>query len=154
MSDGFTGVSSSTEKDSVSSSGATESQLVESQALTAAGNNASTSSLGESQSSNMELGDIKESLVVGHSSNKDGNLVVSLSLHVTGNTGHRHGGTVGAAHRKALKNSLVEGRFGTASQKSVKLHQQKEVGILRDWGSPVAILSMLMLKIEIGRAHV
>ena len=146
--DGFTGVSSSTEKDSVSSSGSTESQLVKCQALTTAGNNASTSSLSESQSSHMELGDIKESLVVGHSSNKDGNLVISLALHVASNAGNRHGSAVGAAHRKALENSLVEGRFGAASQKSVELHQQKEVGILGDWGSPVAILGVLMLKID------
>lgn len=148
VSHGFTGVPSSTEKDSVSSSGATEGQLVESQALTTAGNNASTSSLGESQGSHMELGNIKESLVVGHSSNKDGNLVVTLALHVASNTGNGHGGTVGAAHRKALEHSLVEGRLRAASQKSVKLHQQKKVGILRDWGSPVAILGVLMLKID------
>ena len=163
MSNGFTGISSTPEKDCVGTSRTTESQLVESQTLATSSDNASTSSLSKSQSSNVELGDIKESLVVGHSANKDSNLVVLLAPHVSSNAGYRHGRAVCAAHGKALKNSLVEWGLGAASQKAVELHQQKKVRILRDWLSSVAILGVLMLKInthgdeeglQIGRAHV
>jgi hypothetical protein len=148
MSDGFTGISSSAEKDSLGTSGAAECQLVKGQALTTSGNDASTGSLSESKRSDGELGDIKISLVVGDGANNDGDLVISLTLHVTSNAGHRQGWAVCAAHGKALQDSLVKGGLRAASQKSVELHQQKEVRVLRDWCSSVAILGVLMLKIN------
>ena len=52
-----------------------EHKLVKSEALSSSFNDSGSCGLGESQSSNGDLGNIKESNVISHSANNDGNSV-------------------------------------------------------------------------------
>ena len=147
MTDGLTGVTATTEKDSSRSGGARQCELVKSQAFSTSSGDASTSGLGETEGAHGELGDIEKTLIVGDGPDEDGNLSI-LSLHEAGQLGEGDGGTVGLGHTQPLQDSLVEVAVGSASQEAVELHQEEEVRVLGLGGSPVAIFRVLVSEID------
>ena len=124
--DGLTGVLSTTEDDSVSTSGGTESELIEGENLTTSLQNASLSGLGEAKSSDRELGDFQKTRVVSDGTDNNNGLTLLL-LGVADDAGDRDRGTVDAGHKETLKNDLVEVGISTTSQEAVKL-ERKEGG--------------------------
>jgi len=76
MLDCLSGVLWSTEEKSVASSWGTLSQLIQSQSLTTSCKDASTGGSGEAESSNAELWDGQETVVIGDGTDNDNSLVV------------------------------------------------------------------------------
>jgi hypothetical protein len=111
--DGLTGVLGATEQQGVAASGGTQSELVEGQGLTTSGDNAGTGGGGEAQSSDAQLGDLEETVVVGDGTNNDNGLALG-TLGLADNAGDRDGGAVDARHEQAAQDDLVERRVGTA----------------------------------------
>lgn len=72
----FSGVLWSAEEKGVASSWGTLSQLIQSQSLTTSCKNASTGGSGEAESSNAELWDGQETVVISDGTNDDNGLVV------------------------------------------------------------------------------
>ena len=124
--DGLTGVLGTTEKDSVGTSGSTESKLIKGEDFTTSLEDAILGSLGETKSSNGELGDLQQARVVSDGTNNDNGLTL-LGLGVANNAGDRDGRSVNAGHKETLKNDLVEVGISTTSQEAVKL-ERKEGG--------------------------
>jgi len=68
--------------------GVLESELIESDDFTTSGSNSLSSGLGDSESADSELGDLKESDVVGNGTNNDSGLtwghhdLASLKIHI------------------------------------------------------------------------
>ena len=120
MLDGLTGVLGTTEKDSVGTSGSTESKLIKGEDFTTSLQNASLSGLGEAKSSDRELGDFQKTRVVSDGTDNNNGLTLLL-LGVADDAGDRDRGTVDAGHKETLKNDLVEVGVGTASKEAVQL---------------------------------
>jgi len=76
MLDSLSGILWSTEEKSVASGWGTLSQLIQSQDLTTSCKDASTGSSGEAESSNTELWDGQETVVISDGTNDDNSLVV------------------------------------------------------------------------------
>ena len=111
--DGLTGVLGATEQQGVGTSGLLKSKLVESQGLAAGSEDASTGGGGEAESSNADLGDGEQAVVIGDGAdNNDGALVVLLDLGGNARQGQR--GAVDAGHEEAAQDNLVEAGVGTA----------------------------------------
>ena len=69
-----------------------------------------------------ELGDVEEPEVVGDGADDDGDLsLTTVLLHVTDESGQRHGGSVDPGHEEALQDDAVELGIGTAGQEPVEL---------------------------------
>lgn len=169
--DGLTGVLWSTEEKSVASGWSTESKLVEGQALTTGGNNASTGSGGEAEGSNAELWDGQKTVVVGDGTDDDHGLVVGLLRDVGCNAGEGDRWAVDARHKEAAENNLVEGRLSATcghvrialpifydtravkltSQEAVKLHQQSKVDIVALWRLAVRVADVVGVQIDTCR---
>lgn len=93
--DGLTGVLGATEQEGVASGGGTESELVEGEALTTSSENAGTGGGSESQSSDGDLGDLEETVVVGDGADDDDGLVSLVAAGDLGlDTRQRDRGTV------------------------------------------------------------
>jgi hypothetical protein len=118
--DSLTSVLGTAKDDGVGTSGGTESKLIEGKNLTTSLQDASSSTLGETESSNRELGDFQKTGVISNGTN-DNNSLSLLLLGVANNAGERNRGAVDARHEKALKDSLVEVGVSTTSQEAVKL---------------------------------
>lgn len=118
--DGLTGVLGTAEDDGVGTSRGTKSKLIEGEDFTASLQDASSSSLGETESSNGELGNFQKTRVIGNGTNNNNGLSLLL-LGVTDDAGDGNGGTVDARHKQALKDDLVEVAVSTTSQEAVKL---------------------------------
>lgn len=73
--DGFPGSPLSSQKDGVCAGGRTESELVESQDLTASVENALLRTTGESEGSDRQLGDLLQPNIVGDGSNLNNNFI-------------------------------------------------------------------------------
>jgi len=73
--------------------------LIQSQSLSTSSENAGTSSGGESESSNAELGDGQQTVVIGNSANDDHSLVVRLLGYVGNDSGDRNGGSIDTGHK-------------------------------------------------------
>lgn len=144
---GLTRVTRTTEKDSVGTSGALNSELIEGHALTTVGDNASTSTLGEAEGADGELGELQQALIVHYGTNEDSDVGL-LTLHVASNLGERQRCTVHAGHTKSLQHNSVERSISTPGEEAVELHQQQEVRVLGDRLRPVAVLHMLMIEID------
>ena len=112
--DCLTGVLGTSEEQGVASSGGTESQLIQSQDLSSGSENAGTSSGGESESRNAELGDGQEAVVVCDSSNDHNSALVIITISVRNNSGDGDGGSVDAGHEESTEDDLVEGGLGSA----------------------------------------
>jgi hypothetical protein len=118
--DGLTGVLGTTEEDSVGTSRSTESKLIKGEDFTTSLDDAILGSLGETKSSNGELGDLQQARVVSDGTNNDNGLTL-CGLGVANNAGDRDGRSVNAGHKETLKNDLVEVGVGTASKEAVQL---------------------------------
>lgn len=124
-------LSGSLEKDGVLSLWVLESKLIESDNFTTSGSNSLSSGLGDSESANSELGDLKKSDVVGDGTNNNSGLVLSaLSLHLSDESSKRKWGSVDARHKQSLKDDLVEGGICSSGQEAVGLDEETEVDIL------------------------
>lgn len=110
----LTGVLGATEQEGVAASGRTESQLVQGQGLTTGGKDAGTSGGGESESSDGDLGDLEQAVVVGDGTNNDDDLVLAVLGDLALDARERDGGSVHTGHKEAAENDLVEGRVRSA----------------------------------------
>ena len=118
-----------TEEDCVCTSGGADSELVEGEALTTGLLDACAGRVGEAESADRHLGDVKETGVVDDSADNDGSLA-ETSLHVGVDARDGHDRAVVLALHEALEHLLVEGRGGATAQELVELHKESEVGIL------------------------
>ena len=114
MPDGFTGVLGTTEEEGVGTSGLLESELIESDGLASSSEDARASRGSEAEGSDIQLGNLEETVVIGDGADNDDGLLLIAVLDVGGDAGERHGGTVDAAHEQAAQDDLVKGRVGTA----------------------------------------
>lgn len=125
MLDRLASVLGTTEEESSGSSGLAKGELIESEALSTGGLNASAGSAGEAEGSDRELGDLKETDVVGDGGDGDNGrsgleLRVGLGdLASDARDGKR--GAVDARHIQAAEDDLVELGLSAASQEAVKL---------------------------------
>ena len=119
--DGLTGVFGTSEKEGVAASWGTESQLIESQGLSSGSKDACASSCGESESSNAELRNGQETIVVCDSTDNDDGSLLALLGSVCNNSGDGHRGSVDAGHKKSAENDLVEGGLGAACHQSLSI---------------------------------
>lgn len=127
--DGLTGVLGATDEDSVATGRGTGSKLVQGEALTTGSLNASTSSVGESQSSNRKLGKLKNSVVISDGSNNDNSLGslggrggnTTLRLGQVDDARNRNRGLVDLGHVKSAENGLVESAVSSAGEEAVEL---------------------------------
>lgn len=116
MLDSLSGVLWSSKENGVASGWSSESQLIQSQDLTTGGKNAGTGGSSEAESSNADLWDGEETVVIGDSSNdNNGSLLFLVGL--SGNSGDRDGGSVDTGHKKSAEDDLVEGGLGSALKK-------------------------------------
>lgn len=142
--DSLTGVLGTSEKQSVASSGRTESQLIQSQDLSSSGENAGASSGGEPESSDAELRDSQEAVVIGDGTNDHDGALIIITRSVGNDSGDRDWGSVDAGHEESAEDNLVEGGLGSAwtglgltlrpdlcktltGQEPVQLHEELEV---------------------------
>jgi hypothetical protein len=114
--DGLASILGTTEQEGVASSGGTESQLIQSQALTTGSKDAGAGGGGETESGNGDLRDLEEAVVVGDGTNdNDGlaGLVALGDLGLDARKGHR--GLVNAGHKQAAQDNLCAGNQQTDS---------------------------------------
>jgi len=128
--DGLTAVLGAAENKGVAASGSSESELVERNGLATGGNNACTGGSGESQSSDGQLREGEQAVVIGDGTDNDDGTFLALLVDVGNDAGQRYGRAVDLGHKEASKNNLVEGRVGTASQEAIELYQELEIDIV------------------------
>lgn len=117
--DGLTGVLGATEEQGVGASGGAEGKLVQGQALAASLGDPGTGGGGEAQSSDGQLGELEQAVVVSDGANDDDGLaLVGLARVLVGGRGDDardgHGRAVDARHEKAAEHNLVEVRIRAA----------------------------------------
>jgi hypothetical protein len=115
---GLTGVLGSTEEEGVGTGGSAESKLVQGQSLTTSLLNASASGGGEAESSDRELGNVQEAVVIGNGADDDDGLALLGLADVRDGTRERNRGAVNSRHKETTENSLVEVGLGTAYHSS------------------------------------
>lgn len=104
----LTGVLGSTQDQSVAASGGAQSKLIQSDGLAASLDDASTSSSGESQSGNVDLGEGQQAVVIGDGAHNDDGTLLALLVDVAHDTGQGDRGAVDLGHKKASEDDLVE----------------------------------------------
>jgi len=105
--DGLTSILRTTEQEGVASSGGTESQLIQSQALTTGSKDASAGGGSETESGNGDLGDLEEAVIVGDGADDNDGLAALVALgdlRLDARKGHR--GFVDAGHKQAAQDNL------------------------------------------------
>ena len=107
--DSLSGILGSSEEEGVASSGGSQCQLIQSQGFSTCSKDARTSGCGESESSNAELRNSQETVVIGDCANNDNIIFVGLLGGVANNSGNRDWRSVDAGHEKSAQNDLVEG---------------------------------------------
>lgn len=124
----FSSILGSSEENSVATLGRSKSELVQGQTLSTSSDDALSSSLGESQGGNGELGEFLNSDVIGDGSNDDDGLGwrrtswdTTAVLGEVDQSRDRDGGLVDLAHEQSSEDDLVESRVGSSSQESVEL---------------------------------
>lgn len=110
----LSGVLGASEKQGVASSGGSESELIEGQGLSTSSHDAGTGGSGEAESSNAELGDRQETVVISDGTDNNDGLVVGLLGSVGDDSRDRDGRSVDAGHKEAAQDDLVEGGVGSA----------------------------------------
>lgn len=115
----LTGVLGTTEKQGVGTGGGTQSKLVHGENLATSLLNASASSGGNTQSSDGELGDDQEAVVIGDGTNNNDGLALVRLVDVGSDARDRNRGAVDARHEEAAENSLVEVGLRAAYRKSL-----------------------------------
>ena len=124
MLDGSAGSAAALEQDGVGTGGAAESELIESDALTASLENTSTGSFSEVESTNLEGGDFDHADIVGDSTNDNSDLAF-LALHVSSESIQTHGRAVDSAHVKTSENDGGELGTSTSGNEAVKLRNEQ-----------------------------
>lgn len=114
--DSLPGVLRATEEQGVGTGGSAQSELVQSQDLTAGFLDAGTSGGSEPQSGDRQLRDGQEAVVIRHGADHNDGLALLRLVDVRGDTRKRNRGTVDARHEEAAENSLVEVRLRAACQ--------------------------------------
>jgi len=112
--DSLTGVLGTTEEQSVGTGRGAQSKLVQSQGLTTGLLDAGTGGSGETQSSDRQLGDVQETVVVSDGTDDNDGLALLGLGDVGSDARERDGGTVDARHKETAENSLVELGLRTA----------------------------------------
>lgn len=117
--DGLTGVLGTAEEDGVGASGGAHGELIDGEALTASGKDASAGGCGEAESSDRQLGDGEETVVIGDSGDDDDGLALGLLGGVlvgssSDDARNAHGRAVDLAHHQTTEDGLVELGVGTA----------------------------------------
>lgn len=112
--DSLTGVLGATEEQSVGTGRGAQGKLVQSQGLTTGLLDAGTGGSGETQSSDRQLGDVQETVVVSDGTDDNDGLALLGLGDVGSNARERDGGTVDARHKETAENSLVELGLRTA----------------------------------------
>lgn len=115
----LTGVLGTTEKQSVGTGGGTESKLIHGEDLTTSLLNASASSGGNTQSSDGELGDGQEAVVISDGTDNNDGLALVRLVDVESDARDRNRGAVDARHEEAAENGLVEVGLRAAYRKSL-----------------------------------
>ena len=127
--DGLTSVPLATEQDGVGTSGRTERELVQGDGLTASLQDALLGGLGEAEGSNRELGDLKQTDIVGDGSNNNDGLGIALrgAGGLLEDAGERDRGAVDLGEEKTVEDRLDE--------QFVSLHFT--------WGTPETRMTLL-----------
>lgn len=146
--DSLTGVLGSTQDQSVAASGGAQSKLIQSDGLAASLDDASTSSSGESQSGNVDLGEGQQAVVIGDGAHNDDGTLLALLVDVTHDAGQGDRGAVDLGHKKASEDDLVEAGIRAARQEAVQLHQELEVDIVTLGILAVSALDVVAVKID------
>jgi len=116
------------------------SELIEGDDLTARSEDACASSLGDTQSTDLEtLGALEHAHIVGDSAHDHSHLALLLA-HELGKLGDGKWRPVVTAHEEALEDDFVEVGLGAASEETVELHEKTDVHVLCGWCFTVAIL--------------
>ena len=124
--------------------GRAERKLVEGEALATSLEDACASSIAEAQCANANLGNSKEPDVIGNSANSDSDLaLVAITSQELADRLDRKRVAIHTRSTKPLKHNLVEVCFSTPCKKTVKLHKQPDVQILRHWFGAPGLLSRL-----------
>ena len=118
------------EEDGVGPLGGAEGELVEGEALAAAGEDAGAGGGGESKGADRHLGALHEADVIGDLADDDGDLAV-LASHVLREAGKGDGGGVHLGHVKALEDGGTELAVRSAGEEGVELDEKTSVGVLR-----------------------
>lgn len=127
--DGLAGVLLAADEHGVGASGRTGGELVEGEALTASSLNAGTSGVGEAEGSNRELGQLKNTVVVGDGADNNNGLGglgsrggnTTLRLGQVDDARDRHRGLVDLGHIQAAEDGLVEAAVRAAGKEAVEL---------------------------------
>lgn len=113
VADTLTGVLGTAQQQGVGASGLLKGQLVEGLDGAAGGEDASAGGGGETQSSDIHLGDLKQADVIGDGADNDDGLLLVAVLEVGGDARQRDGRAVDAGHKQAAQDNLVEAGVGT-----------------------------------------
>ena len=128
VSQGLT-ASRSSEQDSVGSGGCPQGKLIESDALSASGDDALAGILGERKGADAHLGALKHTDIISDLSNDYSNLSVLVG-HVLGKTVKANRRSVDLGHMQALGDGGAESGVSTTGEELVKLDEKTVVGVL------------------------
>ena len=105
---GLTSVPLAAEEDGVRASGRTEGKLVEGEDLTTSLEDALLGGSGETEGSNRELGDLKQTNVIGDGANDDDDLRITVGrvLGLLHDAGEGNGGAVGLGEEETVEDRL------------------------------------------------
>ena len=139
MSEGFSS-SGTSQEEGVFTSWGSESELIESQALTTSSDDSLSSLFSESQSADSELGDGQESDVVGNGGDDDDGLIFS-TLEVLNNSGNADGISDDSGLVESSEDGLVECRISSSGQELVESDQQLVIRVGSSSGTNISVLS-------------
>jgi len=128
VAESLTGSATTADQNGVGASGLANSELIKSKALTTSLKDASASGVGEAESADRHLGDLKHAGIVGDSGDDNGGLLGLLASKLV-HARERDNRAVGAALHETLADLSVEGRAGTTGEELVESHQKCHVGI-------------------------
>lgn len=121
--------------------GSLHNELVEGEALTTSGGDASTGSLGESKSGDSHLRDSEDSLIIGDGGNDNGGLtLIRLLLVMLDELRERKRRSVHSGGDKSSEDRLVEVRAGSSGEESEELDEQVNVEV----GAPRVFLVRIL----------
>jgi len=99
-------------------------ELIKSEALAAGLGDSGAGSLGEAESSDVDLWHIEDSLIIGDSGD-DNDGSISLGSEVLDDLGEGERRTVGSGGDESSEDGLGEGGVGSAGQESEQLHTKR-----------------------------
>lgn len=134
----FTGGGSS-QQESVGTGRSLNDEFIDGLALATSLGDAGTSSLGEAESSNVELRAVQKTFIISDSANNN-NGSVSFGTKVLNNFGDGDRGSVGTGGNESAQDGLCEGGASSAGEESEQLDQQLVVQVL---GLGVALVLFL-----------